>query len=226
MLIVKRIFHTFVYLLFAYFVYKLLDITLEYKTLATDVGFLRIKQQYLGNKVWLVAFFIHVFTSMFCVIAGFTQFNMWFLAKKKKVHQIIGLVYWVTVLVFSAPSGFIMGIYANGGLVSKTAFIILSIIWFYTTLKAVIAIRNKDFAGHINWMIRSYALTLSAIMLRIYKPSIILLLQYMEVQIYPMSIYRLVSWLGWVPNLIIAEIIIRKGGSKKMIGKLNSFLKN
>ena len=54
-------------------------------------------------------------------------------------------------------------------------------------------------------MIRSFALTLSAITLRLWKYLIVLAFQPR-----PMDVYHIVAWLGWVVNLIIAEIIIFK----------------
>jgi hypothetical protein len=55
-------------------------------------------------------------------------------------------------------------------------------------------------------MIRSYALTLSALTLRAWKYAITNSIG----EVHPMDVYRIVAWLGWGLNLIIAEIIIRK----------------
>ena len=59
-------------------------------------------------------------------------------------------------------------------------------------------------------MIRSYALTLSAISLRLFKFGIVTVLE-----LPPMDTYKIVSVLGWGINLIIAELIIRKSYIKK-----------
>ena len=53
-------------------------------------------------------------------------------------------------------------------------------------------------------MIRSYALTLSAITLRIYTVAF----SFFNVPARPVEIYITTAWLSWVPNLIIAEMII------------------
>jgi hypothetical protein len=52
-------------------------------------------------------------------------------------------------------------------------------------------------------MIRSFALTLSAITLRIWK-----VIFATTTDIPPMDRYRIIAWLGWVLNLMIAEYII------------------
>lgn len=59
-------------------------------------------------------------------------------------------------------------------------------------------------------MYRSYALTLSAITLRFWKWLFVWLFQPR-----PMDVYHVVSWLGWVGNLLIAEILIYYALKKK-----------
>jgi hypothetical protein len=72
-------------------------------------------------------------------------------------------------------------------------------LWFATTAMAYTQIRARNIAAHQQWMIRSYALTLAAMMLRLYVPSAVVAGIPFE------SAYPLISWLCWVPNLIVAE---------------------
>lgn len=78
-----------------------------------------------------------------------------------------------------------MGVYANGGLPSKMAFVTLAILWMTLTAIALIKAKKGDFASHRNFMIRSYALTLSAVTLRAWKWSII-----NSFELPPMDVYR------------------------------------
>ena len=64
-------------------------------------------------------------------------------------------------------------------------------------------------------MFRSYALTLSAITLRGYT----WLIDLTTLPISPRDTYILTAWLGWVPNLIVADLLIRHGWVKKMLRK-------
>lgn len=179
------------------------QITAEYIPYNTDVGFLRIKQDYIDIDHWRVAFFAHVYASMWVLVAGFTQFSSYIQNYYPKWHRTFGYVYVVNVLLVTGPAGLIMGFYANGGITSRVAFVLLAIGWFAFTLIALIEAKNGDLAAHRNFMIRSFALTLSALTLRAWKWSIT-----NSVELPPMDVYRAVAWLGWVPNLIIAEIII------------------
>ena len=60
------------------------------------------------------------------------------------------------------------------------------------------------FVEHRAWMIRSFALTFAAVTLRLYLPvSFLLELNFADV-------YRATSFLSWVPNLLVAELYLRK----------------
>ena len=127
----------------------------------------------------------------------------------------MGAIYIVTVLLLTGPSGLVMGFFANGGPLSVVAFSTLALLWWWFTFKAYTAIRNRDYEAHSKFMYRSFALTLSAVTLRLWKYVIVNYLYEMP----PMDLYRLVAWLGWVPNLILAEILIYKGFHLKLLSK-------
>lgn len=191
-------------LLLLFFTILMIRITLAYIPIQTDVAFLRIKQNYIAEKHWLFSFFLHVFTSSFLLLAGFTQFSTFLLKKYKKVHRIMGRLYIWNILVLTGPASLIMGFYANGGLLSRIAFILLSVLWIYFTFRGLVAAKQKKIVMHQEYLIRSYALTLSALTLRAWKYAIS-----NTFEMPPMDLYRVVAWLGWVLNLLIAEWVIR-----------------
>jgi len=188
----------------------LVQITLQYIPFDSDVAFLRIKQSYLSKPFYLSLFYVHVYSAIFSVLAGLTQFFKAFQVKYKFVHRYLGWFYVLIVLLLAAPSGFYIGIYANGGLSSQTSFVLLSILWFIFTALALYFALRKNYIQHKNFMIRSFALTLSAITLRAWKYLIVYWLHPK-----PMDVYVVVAWLGWVLNLLVAEIIIYKLNPKK-----------
>lgn len=190
--------------IFIYFYWLMLRLTLDYVPYSTEVSFLMIKQTEVTTlPEYRYIFYAHVYTSIFVLLFGFIQFFTFTSKAGKKLHRVSGYQYVFLLLVFAAPSGLYMGFHANGGWPSKLSFIVLSILWWYTTWRAMQAIKDRDFAAHRNWMIRSYALCLSAVTLRIWKVVIANVLH-----LPPMDIYMIIAWLGWVPNLIIAEILI------------------
>ena len=179
-----------------------------YFSFQKDVEFLQIKQWVFDTKnktisnIWIIAFYIHVFTSILALLAGFTQFNKSFI--KTDMHRIVGKLYIIVILLLAGPTGFIMGILANGGIISIVSFVLLSLLWWRYTYKAFQYVRLKQYELHSKYMFRSYALTLSAITLRLWK---FIIVNYIT-ELPPMELYQVVSWLGWVPNLIVAEILI------------------
>lgn len=193
----------------AFFSWLMLRITLEYWPIRNDAAFLQIKQQYLGIRHWELAFWIHVFTSMPALLAGFTQFAPWLLAKRPKLHRLMGRVYVFTVCFVTGPSSLVMAFYANGGITSRIAFATLALLWLATTAMGWRTALRRDWGSHRKWMIRSYALTLSAITLRIWKYLIVFAFAPP-----PMDVYRVVAWLGFVPNILFAEWWIRRGRKK------------
>ena len=192
-----------VLLTLAFFVFQMARISIEYIPYNTDVGFLRIKQDYIDLGVWRTAFFIHVYMSIWVLLAGFTQFSEKIRDYYGSLHRSFGYIYAADVVLITGPAGFVMGVYANGGTTSKVAFVVLAVLWIYFTATAVVKAKRGDYISHRDFMIRSYALTLSAITLRAWKWSI-----NNSVELPPMDVYRAVAWLGWVPNLAFAEFLI------------------
>jgi hypothetical protein len=183
----------------------MMKITLPYFSFKYDIAFLLTKQAILYKDIWRWSFYIHIGTSIFVLFFGVFQFIKPILIKYPNFHRTLGKAYIIIVLVFSAPSGLVMAFYANGGVWAKTSFVIISVLWWLFTYMAYVKIRNKNIQSHIAFMLRSYALTLSAITLRTY---VVFLPAF--IHLHAKEMYTLVAWLSWIPNIIIAEVLIRK----------------
>jgi len=192
-------------LAYAWFCWLMWEITRQYIPWNDDVAFLRIKQEYMGLAYYRQAFFVHVYASIICLPAGFTQFSPGLLKRAPRWHRVSGRIYAFVAVFLAGPSGFVIGLHANGGPTSQLAFCLLAILWVYCTLKGWHTARKGDIKAHRNWMIRSFALALSAITLRAWKVGLVAAFHPR-----PMDVYRIVAWLGWVLNLLIAEWIIRR----------------
>lgn len=188
---------------YGYFCWLMLAITLQYWPIAPDVAFLRIKQDVVAIPYYLPAFFVHAFTALLVLPAGFTQFSAAFRRRWPSWHRRLGKVYLLVVLILAAPSGLLIGLHANGGWSSQWAFCLLAVLWFYFTWEAWRQARRRNWTAHRDFMIRGFALALSAITLRAWKYLLVALFHP-----HPMDVYRLVAWLGWVLNLLVAEFII------------------
>jgi hypothetical protein len=137
------------------------------------------------------------------LLAGFTQFSNTIFKKYRGFHKKMGYLYVINILMVTGPASLLMGFYANGGVSSRIAFVLLAILWLGFTAIALYKAIKKNFVAHRIFMIRSFALTLSAITLRIWK-----VIFATTTAIPPMDRYRIIAWLGWGLNLLVAEYII------------------
>jgi len=193
----------FLWIGYIYFSYLLLLITLQYIPYHTDVAFLRIKQEVIVLNHYKIAFFTHVYTSIFLMIFGALQFSNYIQKTHIKLHRISGRLYVGILLLLSGPSGLVMSYYANGGLLTQVSFLLLSTFWILFTFLSFYFIQKKQVIRHQKFAIRSFALTLSAISLRLFKYLLVFFFEPL-----PMDAYRIAAWSGWTFNLLIAELII------------------
>ena len=197
------------YPLILYFTYLMVLITLQYIPIDFSAAFLRIKRDEILLRHYQIAFFSHVYTGIFVLITGIFQFSTTLRQNRSGLHRTLGKIYIFFILLVAAPSGLIMGYYANGGLIGQVSFSVLSILWFGFTYLAYRYARQKKWDLHRNFMLRSYALTLSAISLRLFK-----WLLASAIELPPMDMYKIIAVAGWIVNLIVVEVYIYSRYSK------------
>lgn len=132
------------------------------------------------------------------IIVGALQFHAGLRKNRPALHRCLGRVYVIGVLI-GGLAGLYLAFYSSGGLVAHWGFGSLAVCWLTATGLAYQKIRAGQFRLHQDWMIRSYALTLGALTLRLYLPMAQLAGITFD------DAYPAIAWLSWVPNLIIAE---------------------
>ena len=157
----------------------------------------------LANIFWNVGFYTHIILGGLALFIGWIQFSPKLRNKNLRLHRQIGKVYIIAVLL-SAVAGIGIGFSATGGLFTSAGFISLGVIWFYTTFIAYVSIRNKQIHLHQNMMIYSYAACFAAVTLRIWLPLLIMIFGDF------ITAYTIVAWLSWVPNMIVAYLIVKR----------------
>jgi hypothetical protein len=110
----------------------------------------------------------------------------------------MGIVYALACLI-GGLAALPIAVGSNGGPVAAAGFLTLALLWLWTTCRAVSAILSGDISAHRSWVIRSFALTLAGVTLRLYLP--LALLGPLEFSV----AYAGIAWLCWLPNLILAE---------------------
>jgi len=148
--------------------------------------------------------YLHVFGAMVALALGPFQFSPRLRISRPHLHRWCGRAYLGAGVLIGGLAGFYMAFFAFGGLASRLGFACLAVAWLYTGFRAYQAIRARDVAAHRRWMLRNFALTFGAVMLRLWVPASVMSGIPFE-QAYPV-----IAWLCWVPNLLLAELIIRQ----------------
>jgi uncharacterized membrane protein YozB (DUF420 family) len=177
---------------------------LSYLNLDSDYGFLRIKTDAIATGWYLPAYYAHVLMAAVILVIGFFQIHPAFGLRWRNAHRALGKIYVGGILFFSAPGGLVMSLFINRGPVVQASFVLLCTLWFIFTWIAYTRIRQRNVQSHRQWILRSFALTLSAITLRIY-----VFLGSWSFDLANPTAYATIAWLSWVPNLLICEWYIR-----------------
>jgi uncharacterized membrane protein len=152
---------------------------------------------------------LHIAGGIGALLAGPWQFSGWLRARALNFHRWSGRFYLLEVLLGSV-AGFVMAIVSKEGRPTHLGFGLLAVFWFATGLQAYRAIRRGEVDAHRRWMIRNFALTLAAVTLRNYLPLMLFALHW------PFrTAYIAVSWLSWVPNLLVAEYLVHRSAARK-----------
>lgn len=120
-------------------------------------------------------------------------------ARFTPLHRTIGALY-VTACLAGGAAGLLLALGSTAGPVASAGFGGLAIAWLFTTSRGVAAVLAGRFAAHRRWMIRSFALTLAAVTLRLQLPASAMLGIGFE------TAYLWISFTCWVPNLLAAEL--------------------
>jgi uncharacterized membrane protein len=211
-----------IYIIFAFgillFSFIMLTKVLPYLTFERAMNFLGTKpDEVLDKNHFMWAFYVHILSSLIVMPIGVLQFSTFIFQKNKKLHHNLGKIYILTILALAAPSGLILAAYANGGLAARVGFTLQSLVWWTVTMMAWREAEQKNWLNHTHAMIRSFAVTLAAMSLRTES---YFMFYYLETK--PIETYLTVTWLSWVGNLLIVEILIYAGLGRRLLkGFLN-----
>lgn len=82
------------------------------------------------------------------------------------LHRVLGRAYLLGVLVGGIVA-ILAALASTSGLAAQTGFLLLAAGWLYTGFMAYRTARQRQFALHRVWMIRNYALSFAAVLLRV-----------------------------------------------------------
>ena len=156
-----------------------------------------------------VPFYLHTIIGPIALLIGIWQFLP--RTRSGRWHRRAGRVY-VACCAVGAATGFTIALTTVGGRGAAAGFAIPAVLWLVTTCRAFALARDRRFAEHRRWMMRSYAIACAAITQR-------LVLAGGLVAGLPFSqAYGLSAWACWVINLLIVEALILLGRPRLAAG--------
>lgn len=147
---------------------------------------------------------LHLAPGGIAIVAGAFQFSTRIRFGSPRIHRVLGRAYVVAALIGGVAGG-MLAPSSTGGVAGHFGFGLLAVLWVTTTLLAWTRARARAFTAHRAWMIRSYALCLAAVTLRLYLPLS------GAIGIPFDDAYPAIAWLCWVPNLVVAEWLVIPG---------------
>ncbi|MES2822228.1 MAG: DUF2306 domain-containing protein [Pseudomonadota bacterium] len=113
-------------------------------------------------------------------------------------HRRLGYAYCLAVIL-GAIGGYYLSFHSHLGMVTGLGFFIVNSLWVSFLYLAIRCVLDGDLRAHRRWMLRSMALTSAGISLRILLPLLGIFFSFD-------TSYLIVSWLSWIPNLVVMEI--------------------
>lgn len=151
-------------------------------------------------RPWL---FVHAGLAGTAMLLGPTQFLRRLRARWPRLHRWMGRTY-VFACLSGGSAGLILALGSTAGPIASAGFGTLAAVWMIATAQAWRMALARRFDEHRRWMFRSFALTFAAVTLRLYLPLAALLgLPWIDA-------YRAISFLCWVPNLVVVELYLAR----------------
>lgn len=166
-----------------------------------------------------VVLYIHIAAGSLALVIGPLQFVAAIRRRAPRIHRVVGRVYLGAVAIAAIASLAILP-FNSAAFVGLFGFGALAVLWLITLVKAVVAIRRGDVPNHRAWMMRNYALTFAAPTLRLWL-GVLIMVQVLaatssgaavDIDVIFATAYAAVPFLCWIPNLIVAEWLIRRRG--------------
>lgn len=145
---------------------------------------------------------LHVAGGVTALLLGPLQFVRRIRQRAPAVHRVTGRIY-VAACAVAAPAGLMLALGTTAGPVAGAGFAIPAMLWPVFTWLGWRAAVERRFAEHREWMLRSYAVTATAITLRLMLP----LSGVLGYDFFPA--YRVIAWASWMTNLVLFEAWIR-----------------
>lgn len=176
--------------------------TIPYFSFRRDFSFIEERSLLFLDGLYAACFYLHILAGAICIGAALIQFSRIVLKKALNLHRWAGRAYVAVVLFLGAPTGLYMSFFAKGTVWERSLFLFMALWWFITTWYGLSTILRKNVLAHRFWMIRSYAMAMTAVTFRVYH-ILFYLLGWGHLENYELSL-----WISVLGNMFVAEWMI------------------
>jgi uncharacterized membrane protein YozB (DUF420 family) len=167
------------------------------------------------DAAW-VLLVVHVPAAATAMLLGALQLVPRIRANRHR-HRIIGRTFLGVGTVAFVLTGVPLAVTTPDGSLTRYGVLIPALLWPALAVTGWRAIRSGDVVRHREWMVRLYAVTFFAITTRLLVPLMLLVQVPVMQSRYDGDVAAAVEatipygqWLGWILNLLIAELVIRR----------------
>lgn len=162
-----------------------------------------------------VALYAHAVAGGVALVLVPWQFSARLRRRSPGAHRVVGRVA-LAALVVAGVAGLVIAPVNRAGFIGLLGFSALAASWLYCAWRTYRTAVGGDLRAHRTWAARTFALTFAAVTLRLWLGGAIAI----EVGVFGRSleqafdaVYPAMPFLCWVPNLVVAEYLIRRRGS-------------
>jgi hypothetical protein len=156
------------------------------------------------------AFYVHIFSGPIVLVTGLILLSTYLRLHHSVWHRWLGRLQVLVLLLFVLPSSVVMSRHSFGGWPAGLSFLALSVATAGCAIVGVVYARRRRFTQHRRWMLRSYVLICSAVVLRLISGAAGLIgVSSAE------GAYIVAAWSSWLIPLAAYELVERVGPHRK-----------
>ncbi|QDU57807.1 DUF2306 domain-containing protein [Aeoliella mucimassa] len=154
---------------------------------------------FFGIYQW--AFYAHLIAGPVTLVLGTLLMSETLRSRWPKGHRTMGQVQVAAVLLLLCPSGLVMSYWAMSGVIAAVGLATLAMLTAVSILLGWRAAVAGRMDAHRRWMLRTFALLASSIVLRLIAGTT----EWLQLQgNYPLSV-----WVSWIAPLVVVELYLR-----------------
>ncbi len=157
-------------------------------------------QAFKGKEFWLIT---HIISGSIAIFIGAPQLWMGLTGRTGKLHRKLGWLY-LGMIAYSSVTTFYLAMTTSNGWLVGLGLGGLGLAWVLTSGMALLAILKKQFTMHMEWMIRSYVVTLGFVFFRLFLGATIAL----DIGTMPERITG-AAWICWALPLLLTEVTLQ-----------------